>query len=109
MSHAIPARRRLVSIAVATAVLAVVLGATSAAFAAGSWSLRVASTPYTLNGVNFFDNNNGLAVGANGVLRRTKDGGATWSSQSITGNPTDTFDAVTFVDNSATAWLVGSG
>ncbi len=37
----------------------------------------------TLNCVSFSDADNGLAVGENGVIIRTTDGGATWVNQAI--------------------------
>lgn len=51
---------------------------------AGSWT-TVHTGGQTLNSLFFVDSNNGYAVGANSTMLRTTDGGATWTSRSLSG------------------------
>jgi photosystem II stability/assembly factor-like uncharacterized protein len=44
------------------------------------WSTQSSGTAQVLLGVSFTDSNHGYAVGTNGVIRTTANGGASWSS-----------------------------
>ena len=48
-----------------------------------TWSSRSSGTLNSLLGLSFADANTGTAVGANGTVLRTTDGGATWALQSL--------------------------
>jgi len=78
----------------------------------GTISVRDTATKKQPRSIQFFDVNRGI-IGANsGVLRYTKDGGATWNTPVVTGHPagisaTGTIYAIDIVD-SANTWLVGS-
>ena len=59
-----------------------------------------------LSGVSFTDANTGTAVGGNGAILRTTDGGITWVSQ--TSGTTENLNGVSFTDAN-TGTVVGSG
>ncbi|HAN37794.1 MAG TPA: hypothetical protein DCQ29_02740, partial [Chitinophagaceae bacterium] len=58
----------------------------------------------SLNAVCFVDANNGWAVGSNGVVLRTSNGGSTWVQQAS--NTTTILRDVFFI-NSTTGWAIG--
>ena len=73
-----------------------------------------------LRGISFADDNIGWAVGDNGIILRTTDGGATWTRQEMPdppeGFPTRWLGAFKKTQlwrvralNPETAWIVGSG
>jgi photosystem II stability/assembly factor-like uncharacterized protein len=99
-------RRKFSAVAVTAMVAVMVFAFVPAAYAAGSWSARTATTPNTLNGVCFVDNNLGWAVGNSGTIRKTTDGAATWTSQSNDPVMTHILEAVTFTDRYH-GWAVG--
>lgn len=70
------------------------------------WELISSGVTDDLNRVFFIDNNSGWAVGVNGVIIHTTDGGTTWVQQ--TSNVTKSLNSVFFRD-AATGWVVGSG
>jgi photosystem II stability/assembly factor-like uncharacterized protein len=75
----------------------------NAASRAGSWSLQRSGTMAWLRAVHFTDERAGWAVGGNGALVSTADGGATWR---VRPRPTqDSLRDVFFVDQT-TGWLV---
>ncbi|MCH7516832.1 MAG: hypothetical protein IIB08_06895, partial [Bacteroidetes bacterium] len=45
------------------------------------WVEQSSGTTEQLDGVSFTDSDNGTAVGYNGTILRTTDGGTTWVSQ----------------------------
>ncbi len=48
-----------------------------------SWSTVYSIPGLTLTGIDFYDNNTGMASGDNGVIVKTYDGGNTWTPQTI--------------------------
>ncbi len=69
--------------------------------AQGAWSTISSGTPYSLFSLDFVDSNTGYICGAQGVIRKTINGGATWIAQNINGNYN--FDIDFF--NSNTGWI----
>lgn len=72
----------------------------------GTLSLAARSPSLRLNAVSFADARRGWAVGANGAVLATADGGRTWAAQE-SGTESDLFD-VKFFD-AREGWAVGSG
>ena len=68
------------------------------------WTPQNSGVTTTLNDVYFADNQTGWAVGFDGVIVNTTDGGQTWISQ--TSGVTDEIRAVFFIDAN-TGWAVG--
>ena len=60
------------------------------------WSAQNSGVETTLNDVYFIDNQNGWAVGTNGVILKTSDGGLVWSAQQS--GVTAELRAVYFID-----------
>lgn len=73
-----------------------------------TWELRghVASSAIQIGNVDFLDDTRGWAVGANGVVRVTTDGGATWSAKNS--GLLSVLTAVKAVD-ATTVWATGTG
>ena len=61
-----------------------------------SWTLQTSGTTQSLYGIHFLDANNGWAVGLNGTIIRTTNGGTTWTAQT-SGITNHLFD-VYFID-----------
>jgi hypothetical protein len=53
-----------------------------------SWLRQDSSTPFDLHGIRFADAARGWAIGANGTLLVTSDGGATWQTSDTGGTAT---------------------
>lgn len=68
------------------------------------WNQQTSGTSETLHGVHLADGARGWAVGANGTVLYTSDGGSTWSSQSP-GVSVPLYDVNTEDPN--TSWIVG--
>ena len=69
-----------------------------------SWTAQESGTTDLLNDVQFFDNMNGWAVGENGTIVATIDGGETWTVQ--TSGTTEKLRSVYFL-TTARGWAVG--
>ena len=75
----------------------------SGTYAAGAWMPQRSGTLAWLHDVHFLDENRGWAIGGNGVLLQTEDGGKNWQTRS---RPTpDRLRDIHFVD-AETGWLV---
>jgi photosystem II stability/assembly factor-like uncharacterized protein len=61
-----------------------------------TWVAQETGTDRTLYAVDFVDQNNGWAVGAEGTILHTGDGGAHWAAQPVA--TSDEFRSVSFVD-----------
>ncbi len=72
----------------------------------GAWTAQTSGTAQHLRGVYAIGSQNGWAVGNNGTILRTTNGGTTWSAQNS--GTTATFNAVFFADIQ-TGWAVGQG
>ncbi|MCK4653737.1 MAG: right-handed parallel beta-helix repeat-containing protein [Candidatus Cloacimonetes bacterium] len=70
------------------------------------WTLLNSGTTQDLNSVDFFDENNGLVAGVNGLILRTIDGGNSWIS--IISGTSNNLNGISFV-NADTAVVVGDG
>jgi photosystem II stability/assembly factor-like uncharacterized protein len=68
------------------------------------WTLLNSGTTQNLNSVDFFDENNGLVVGDNGLILKTIDGGDTWNS--VTSGTSNNLNGVSYV-NADTTVVVG--
>jgi photosystem II stability/assembly factor-like uncharacterized protein len=68
-----------------------------------TWITQTVPTQETLNGVDFVDETQGWAVGANGIILHTADGGGHWTRQNV--STEDEFRDVVFVDPSH-GWAV---
>lgn len=79
-------------------VLLIILCLTSYGALAQNWTWTAQTSPVTsrLNDVYFVDNMNGWAVGDNGVILNTSDGGQNWTSQ--TSGTTERLNAIFFID-----------
>ena len=75
----------------------------SGALASSAWRQQNSGTMAWLHAVYFLDQNRGWAVGGNGVLLATVDGGATWKAQRRPSE--DTLRDLYFSDEQ-TGWLV---
>lgn len=64
--------------------------------AQSSWSVQQSGTFYTLKGVDFIDENIGIAVGDTGVIVRTINGGQTW--EILNSGVTLCLNSVSFID-----------
>ena len=71
-----------------------------------AWEQQDIQTSTSLLGVHFIDMNRGWAVGNNGILTTTTDGGATWSVGSV--GAAVVMRDVHFVDSNH-GWAVGNG
>jgi photosystem II stability/assembly factor-like uncharacterized protein len=69
----------------------------------GSWVRQKAGTMAWLRSVFFLDKNRGWAVGGNGTILRTADGGLTWEARPAFGN--DVVRDIFFLDQQ-NGWLV---
>jgi photosystem II stability/assembly factor-like uncharacterized protein len=70
------------------------------------WQLKPSSIINNLTGVFFSDVNTGTAVGYDGVILRTTDGGSSWAAQAS--GLTTPLNSV-FCTNINTGWAVGAG
>ena len=61
------------------------------------WFEQTSGTTNWLYGVSFTDSDNGTAVGRNGTILRTTNGGTTWTSQ--TSGTTEQLEGVSFTDS----------
>lgn len=61
------------------------------------WVLQTSNTTANLNDVQFINTDTGFAVGVGGVLRKTFDGGQTWTNPVVSGSTYD-FNSVYFTD-----------
>ena len=61
-----------------------------------------------LNDTQFLSATEGWAVGSNGMLKRTTDGGLTWTDMATPGYEGATFTSVHFIDSN-TGWVGSSG
>jgi hypothetical protein len=73
-------------------------------FAQVGWFEQTSGTSNYLNSVYFTDNNTGWAVGFEGTILNTTDGGLNWNSQSS--GTSNYLNSVYFTDNN-TGWAVG--
>lgn len=64
--------------------------------AQSSWSVQQSGTGAALYGVDFLDEDNGMAVGESGVILRTSNGGITWESMNSGVNLT--LNSVSYMD-----------
>ncbi len=69
-----------------------------------SWTAQESGTPEWLNDVQFVDNMHGWAVGDNGTIVATVDGGETWSPQ--TSGTTEKLRSVFFLSDTL-GWIAG--
>ena len=69
-----------------------------------TWTEQVSGTTEWLNDVHFVDNLTGWAVGDNGAIVATVDGGETWTTQ-ISGT-TETLRSVFFLSDTL-GWIAG--
>jgi photosystem II stability/assembly factor-like uncharacterized protein len=70
------------------------------------WLLRPPLKQPNLLGVVFPDTQNGWAVGGDGLILHSADGGKTWTRQDS--RVTNTLRSVYFLSDSLTGWIVGS-
>lgn len=63
-----------------------------------NWTIVMDNLGSMLNGVHFFNANQGYAVGDDGVIYYTSDAGSTWQNQVITNNDDFGLNAVFFKD-----------
>ena len=89
----------------ATAILAAIclLGPSPAR---GEWVEQTTPTTEVLLAVDFVDNMNGYAVGSNGAIIKTTDGGATWTDVQDVAYVNDLTD-VDFPENDQVGWATG--
>jgi len=85
----------IVSIATTALLIIIVLSFSFTAHAQNSWRHLYATTDYP-EAIEFVSNTTGFAVGANGYLIKTTDGGITWDTSSL--SLTDTITAIAFAD-----------
>lgn len=78
---------------------------TYTAYAAG-WASQTSGTSANLNAVSFTDVQAGLAVGTGGVIRKTLNGGASWTTSS-SGTST-TLNDIFVVPTTSVAYVVGN-
>lgn len=52
-------------------------------YSQGSWIQLSGNTDRDLNSIKFFDNNNGIAAGSNGIVVKTTNAGYSWDSYNI--------------------------
>ncbi|MBU8934723.1 MAG: hypothetical protein KOO62_12060 [candidate division Zixibacteria bacterium] len=71
------------------------------------WNAVTSGVTTAINSVAMVSNTTGLAVGDDGVVLATADGGATWTDASIV-DVTEDLLKVRF-DNTSTGWIVGEG
>jgi len=69
-----------------------------------AWSPQTSGVSEDLSDIDFVDANNGWAVGTNGTILNTANGGSSWNPQ--TSNTTATLNSVSFAD-SQNGWVVG--
>lgn len=83
--------------------------ATSVAAQSATWRAQTSGTTDALTGISFGSATTGVAVGDNGTILRTTDGGIRWEKVSVSGlDSTRCCTQVRFFDASV-AWLVGAG
>jgi len=70
-----------------------------------AWAAQVSGTANTLRSVQFVDTNTGIAVGINGTVIHTSDGGVTWNA-AISVPAASTLMGIDMADAN-TAWAVG--
>lgn len=70
-----------------------------------SWDSSNVGSAFTLNDIVMCSSHSGIAVGDNGTIARTTDGGLTWTRPAS--GTTNQLMAVTFLD-SLNGWLAGS-
>lgn len=74
-----------------------------------SWSIQKNMNGAILNSVYFFDANNGIAVGKNGLILKTNDGGNNWNTVVANGTAANRhFNKIIF-QNSTSGIIVGGG
>ena len=101
-----PATRRhlLLLLTVTSILLGFSVALPAGALAAAGWSRQyLSATTDQLNGVALANARNGWAVGDNGVILATTDGGTSWQAQ--TSGTTDNLDGVAFA-NTRDGWAV---
>lgn len=98
--------RKILRVSVVTMVM---VGATlvGVAHAATGWSEQYPLYSSTLWDVSFVDTSHGWAVGNNGTILKTENGGGTWAHQS-SNVPDENLFGVTFIDRNR-GWVVGTG
>lgn len=72
-----------------------------------TWSIQRDNLGYWLKSVYFFNANNGMATGENGVILKTTDGGANWVPLTVSGNAGSRFFNAVYMTDSLTAIVVG--
>jgi hypothetical protein len=72
---------------------------------ATSWKAQTSGTTELIHDVHFVDDMTGWAVGDEGTILHTSDGGANWTAQSSGANPAG-LQGIHFVD-AMTGWAVG--
>ncbi|MBZ0242702.1 MAG: hypothetical protein K8F24_05770, partial [Bacteroidales bacterium] len=65
-------------------------------FPQGSWTQQTSTSIELLRSVSFVDTQTGWTAGDNGAIRKTENGGQTWTLQSAGLNVV--FEAVQFID-----------
>ncbi len=100
-----PHRRALVSVVLAM-ILAAFAGLPMSAYALGTWTSQTSgSVANGFLGITFFDATHGWAVGGNGTIRYTTDGGAHWNTP--TSPAASALSSVAFPD-AMHGWAVGN-
>jgi photosystem II stability/assembly factor-like uncharacterized protein len=93
-------------IALTLGLLGLALALPAGALAAGGWSAQTSGATANLRAVAFVNPSVGWAVGDDGALLATTNGGATWQAQAS--GPTDRLTSVAATDASD-AWVVSEG
>ncbi len=71
------------------------------------WKKQSSPSRFLLLDGSFQDSSNGCLIGAGGSIFFTKNGGETWNSPIVSGNPKNRFNSIFFA-NSKTGWVAGS-
>jgi photosystem II stability/assembly factor-like uncharacterized protein len=85
-------------------IILILLFVITSLFAQDNWEWQYSTTTEDLNDVYFINDNRGWAVGNNGTILRTVDGGKIWNQQNS--NTTEKLRAVHFL-NENLGWAVG--
>ena len=73
-----------------------------------TWQQQASNTTRELRSVSFApDSQRGWAVGKDGRIIKTTDGGSTWEEKTVHASPIEDFNAVHFVDDNK-GWAVGN-
>ncbi len=77
------------------------------AYSQGGWVAQNSGTTEDLWGLYFLNSTTGWAVGYNGTILHTVDGGITWAPQNS--GVTNTLTDIQFASDGVTGWAVGDG